>query len=238
MGRENAFCTLVPSFQNPQKWFLLDFISDPNTWWCSKTLKFGKYVFNFKPLPCCLLLFVCFVNLVKCSTMILEFIGLHLNLKYNTFYEHGLAWSIFLNLLIKSLYVFVRKDTFCSWRIVVDVVFPSQFGKECLTKLYLSMTAEKIGLRTLEKYCIWIQKASSNKNVFTCVVPLRSSTIIVYRLDSTNFSNIMNDTMILLISFYYIISVFFIACISFFLKDYHYNVNCILYFIYFNFLYF
>lgn len=233
----------MPSFQNPQKWFLLDFISDPNTWWCSKTLKFGKHVFNFKPLPCCLLLFVCFVNLVKCSTMILEFIGLHLNLKYNTFYEHGLAWSIFLNLLIKFLYVFVIKDTFCSWRIVVDiVVFPSQFGKECLTKLYLSMTAEKIGLRTLEKCCIWIQKASSNKNVFTFVVPLRSSTIIVYWLDSTNFSN-MNDTMILLhqllcffliynfISFYNWISVFFIACIFFFLKDYHYNVNCILYFI-------
>lgn len=65
---------------------------------------------------------------------------------------------------------------------------------------------KKTGFRTLEKFSTWIQKASSNKMVFTFVVPLRPSIVIVYWLDFTNFNNIMT-LWFFFISFYYRTSV-------------------------------
>lgn len=111
-------------------------------------LIFENYVFNIKPSLCCLLLFVCFVNLVRLSMAILEFIGLHLILRFKVF-----LWAFF-KFINKIFYVLIRKDTFCSWSIVLFywTILIKNVGQKCtaiwlLRKLALEPRSSVFGFR-------------------------------------------------------------------------------------------
>ena len=129
-----------------------------NTQWCSESPIFENKFSISSPYSIAYF-FSCFLNLIKCSTMLLECIGWHLNLKFKIFYQHGLVWHIFVALLIKSFSVLVRKGTVCFWR---QLIFFRPFGKKCLIKMYGWMTPGKTDFRNL-KFGVWIQKSSSTE---------------------------------------------------------------------------
>lgn len=105
---------LMSLFLNPWEWFLLDItclVQTPND---VLNLQYLKTSFQFQTLIVLLVIFSCFLNLVKCSTMILGCIGWHLNLKFKIFYQHGLVWHIFLALLINLFVSLLEKIHFAS----------------------------------------------------------------------------------------------------------------------------
>ena len=135
---ERAYCILhMPSLQYPQGWFLPDLFSGPNTQLYSKSSIFENTFSVSSPYAvACQFLFACLL-LCKSSQIKhndIEILGLHLDLRFKTFYQHGLAWSIFLHLLIKSSFVLVRKDRLCFFELSSLVFFCFFFFIDHLVK--------------------------------------------------------------------------------------------------------